>query len=161
MATLARTMIADTAISEWEITAHHEASHVLAYLTYGLRFRRVVIRVDADGEVDGAVTVNGAGNGDYSCIKRAVICLAGPVGEARYCNVNPRDVLASNFVKTDVAMAMDALQHPKAPPLDVALAAAQRLVEREWLRITRLAAELSRRGELDYDQCRIIIAARR
>jgi hypothetical protein len=46
-------------------------------------------------------------------------------------------------------------------PFDVAVQAARRVVELEWPRIVRLAAQLRRRGELDYDACRRIVTARR
>jgi hypothetical protein len=72
------------------------------------------------------------------------------------------DLITEHVAAIDFVMAAAALQcDPRSPPFDVALAAAQRLVDRNWPCIMRLAAELSRRGELDYDTCRLIVTARR
>jgi hypothetical protein len=140
----------------------HGTNRDMSYLRFGLCFCKVRIFPSDDGlDIVGAVTVNGAGNGDYSGLKKATICLAGPIGEARYRNVCLCDVRASGVAETDFKMAMEALSRPQAPPLAVVLAATQRLVEQQWPRITRLAVQLRRRGELGYDECLQIVTARR
>jgi hypothetical protein len=101
-------------------------------------------------------------NRDYGGLKQAIICLSGSWTEARYTNTNLRQLLTTNVARVDVEMAEDALRHATgSPPLDVAIRAARRVVELEWNRIDRVAVQLRRRFELDFEECRRIALARR
>ena len=84
--------------------------------------------------------------------------VAGPVAEAIYSGARLPDLIADNVTEIDVDTAEDALDRDGGSlSFDVALAATQRVVEQEWPRIKRVAAELLRRHRLDYHECRQIV----
>jgi hypothetical protein len=90
-------------IDPWTITAHHECGHCVGYLHFRWRFNSVRIWQDRDGQVFGSV-LSPAGN--YDDVKRAIICMAGPVAEEKLTGVAPEDQADS---AVDIAMAREAL----------------------------------------------------
>lgn len=58
----------------------HECSYLIARLHYGLPVIKVTLTQSASGAVTGAVHVP---RGKYSCFARGVICVSGPLGEAK------------------------------------------------------------------------------
>lgn len=135
-----------TGIDDWLAVAIHESSHAAAYIYFGWRFDHVRL-YEAGGEILGAVR---SPAGRYNCTARAVVCLAGPLAEARHRGVAFNE-LARSGGRIDVAMAHDALSRRAGlPDLDQLLPFARALVAQEWPHILLIAAALLKYRRLNH-----------
>jgi hypothetical protein len=132
--------------SELEIVSIHEAAHAVAYLHFGLKFSLVKIYPSpTTGNLLGSV---GSPAGTYKGFERAVICMSGPVAEAKLTGV---DVFNQPGSVTDLEMAAEALSRSNQPPRDLAKFVRQ-MVDHEWSVIGLIARHLAEARELSYEQ---------
>jgi hypothetical protein len=131
----------------WTINAHHECGHCVGYLHFRWRFKSVRIWQDRDGQVFGGV-LSPAGN--YDVVKRAIICMAGPIAEEKLTGVAPEDQTDS---AADIAMAREALaRRGKDFAVASILPFVRLLVEQQQPVLELISRELIARKELSYEQ---------
>ena len=139
-------------------TAIHEAAHAVAAIRVGLVFDHVTAVPDLDEELDGALhwtELHSSGDLDMSAEASAMVLLAGPCAEAKdrrlrfdrvFAGVgatDDREALASLGLTDEqfVAASRDALA----------------LVEHDWALIERIADELERGRNLDYEEVALLV----
>jgi hypothetical protein len=135
--------------------AFHEAGHVAGYIYFAQPYEFVALTPKP--------VVRGLDR-THSPMVEAVLCLSGPVSEAKYSRVPVIEVLA-RAGRVDRTMTLEALQryppervaaitakYGRPPSLPVAIEFATGLIDREWRSVCKLAAALLRYDRLSAEE---------
>lgn len=148
-------------MSEFRITAIHEAAHAVAAIRAGLMFDHVTAIPDELGETEGALhwsELQASGDIEIFTELLAVVLLAGPCAEARVTRRQVEEVFTDEEAADDreaiAALMLDAEQFVAASVEALAL------IERDWPLIERIADELMEVDVLDYDEVEALVLAR-
>jgi hypothetical protein len=139
-----------TMVTTREITAIHESAHAVIALAIGMRVSSITMHA--------AKTLHPRSRSGRQ--KNAIAAFAGPLAEARYCNLSA-DEKARLWREDWAGDLRNIFKHDDIGPIEPLRELAEELVGKHWAAIMRVARALHTRGTLSGDQVEAFAARRR